>query len=142
MSIESDDRNDLKNQASETIALKLLIVEDDAIIRMVLEKFSIRKGWKVVLVEDGKAAIEAYQKHDFDVIIMDCQMPVLNGYKTTSAIRQFESQRNTHTPIIALTANDSEGVGETCLNAGMDDYLTKPVEPNAFYATIEKWAKS
>jgi len=122
--------------------LKLLIVEDDEIIRMVIEKFSTRKGWKVVLAEDGNVALDAYQKQEFDVIIMDCQMPVLDGYKTTGAIRQLESESGMYTPIIAMTANAREGFRETCLNAGMDDYLTKPVEISAFYATVERWAIS
>lgn len=126
---------------NEEKSLKLLIVEDDSIIRMVLERLSLRKDWKVILAEDGKAAIDAYQKEEFDVIIMDCQMPVLDGFKTTGEIRQLESQRGTHTPIIALTANAFKGVRETCLNAGMDDYLTKPVEINEFYAIVNKWEK-
>lgn len=131
-----------EENSCEEKSLKLLIVEDDGIIRMVIEKFSILKGWKVVLAEDGSAALDAYQKQEFDVIIMDCQMPVLDGYKTTGAIRQLESQSGTHTPIIAMTANATEGFREICLNAGMDDYLTKPVEINVFYAIVEKWRKS
>lgn len=149
MSIESEGGLDYRKNNNQVLvnssvekSLKLLIVEDDAIIRMVLGKFSIRKGWKVIFAEDGKAAIEAYQKQEFDVIIMDCQMPVLDGYKTTGAIRQLERQKCVHTPIIALTANALKGVRETCLNAGMDDYITKPIETNAFYAIVEKWAKS
>lgn len=129
------------NRGEEKL-LKLLIVDDDAIIRMVIEKLALRKGWKVILADDGNAAIDAYQKQKFDIIIMDCQMPVLDGYKTTGAIRQLESQRGTYTPIISLTANALEGVRETCLKAGMDDYLTKPFDANAFYTIIEKWAKS
>lgn len=127
--------------SAEVKPLKLLIVEDDDIIRIVIEKFSIRKGWKVVLAEDGYAALDAYQKQEFDLIIMDCQMPVLDGYKTTEAIRQLERQKGTHTPIIAMTANALKGVRETCLNAGMDDYLTKPIETSAFYEIIERWTK-
>lgn len=134
-----NESRDLGN-SSEEKSLKLLIVEDDEIIRMVIGKFSIRKGWKVVLAEDGNAALDAYQKQEFDVIIMDCQMPVLDGYKTTGVIRQLESQSGTHTPIIAMTANALEGFRETCLHAGMNDYLTKPVETSAFYAIVEKWA--
>lgn len=134
--------NQKVENSGEAKSLKLLIVEDDAIIRMVIEKFSIRKGWKVVLAEDGNAALDAYQKQEFDVIIMDCQMPILDGYKTTAAIRQLERQKGTHTPIIAMTANALIGVRETCLNAGMDDYLTKPVEISAFFAIVERWAKS
>lgn len=128
-------------KSHEGKSLKLLIVEDDVIIRWVLERFSMRKDWDVCLAEDGKAAIDVFQKQDFDVIIMDCQMPVLDGYSTTGEIRQLESQRGRHTPIIALTANSLVGVRETCLNAGMDDYLTKPIEINEFYAMVEKWTK-
>lgn len=148
MSIESKDGEDIRNDNNQVLensgeekSLKLLIVEDDAIIRMVLERFSIQKGWKVIMAEDGKAGIDAFQKQEFDVIIMDCQMPVLDGYKTTGAIRHLESQRSARTPIIALTADNLKGVRETCLNAGMDDYLTKPVETNEFYAIIDKWVK-
>ena len=136
-----NESRDLENIRQEK-PLRLLIVEDDEIIRMVIGKFSIRNGWNVVLAEDGNAALDAYQKQEFDVIIMDCQMPILDGYKTTGAIRQLESQSGTHTPIIAMTANALEGFKQTCLNAGMDDYLTKPVEISEFYTIVEKWAKS
>ena len=137
--MEHEDQVVQSNDKEKT--LKLLIAEDDAIIRMVLEKFALRKGWEVILTEDGKAAIEAYQKQEFDVIIMDCQMPVLDGYKTTGEIRRLESQSGKHTPIIAMTANALKGVREACLEAGMDDYLTKPVEMNSFYAMVERWAE-
>ncbi|UWG96602.1 ATP-binding protein [Dehalobacter sp. DCM] len=140
---EGDKNNEIPDLQvkDEDEPLTLLIVEDDEIIRMVIEKFSLRKGWNVVLAEDGYAAIAAYQRQEFDVIIMDCQMPGLDGYKTTEAIRQIESQRGTHTPIIAMTANALKGVKETCINAGMDDYLTKPIETSEFYEVVERWAK-
>lgn len=126
--------------------LRLLVVEDDEIIRIVIEQFSLRKGWKVVLAKDGYEAIDSYQNQEFDIILMDCQMPGLDGYKTTEAIRKMEGQKlegqkGRHTPIIAMTANALKGVREICLAAGMDDYLTKPVETGTFYAMIEKWAK-
>ncbi|AFM39704.1 CheY-like receiver domain-containing protein [Desulfosporosinus acidiphilus SJ4] len=120
--------------------LKLLIVEDDEINRMVMEKIAIRKGWEVLLAENGEVAVDIYQKLEFEVIIMDCQMPILDGFKATRAIRQLESNSGTHIPIIALTANTLEGDREKCLNAGMDDYLTKPIETNDFYTIVEKWS--
>lgn len=135
-------RNSDSEINGENKSLLLLIVEDDAIIRMVIEKFSIRKGWKVVLAEDGFAALDVYPMHAFDVIIMDCQMPRLDGYKTTKTIRQLESQRGIHTPIIAMTAEASNEAREACLNAGMDDYLTKPLEAGEFYEIVERWARS
>lgn len=140
--LDADDRKnkicDSQNR-DEKKPLRILMVEDDEIIRLVIEKFSERKGWQVVAAEDGYAAIDIYQKQEFDVIIMDCHMPGLDGYKTTEEIRKIESRRGARTPIIAMTANALKGVRETCLNAGMDDYLTKPVEAGVFYATVEKW---
>ena len=133
-------KNRVVEYSSVGHSLRLLIVEDDPIIRRVLERFSMRKAWKVILAEDGKVALDAFRKQEFDVIIMDCHMPKLDGYQTTGEIRQIESQMGTHTPIIALTANDLAGVREACLNAGMDDYLTKPVELNAFYTIVDQWA--
>ncbi|MDR3583940.1 MAG: response regulator [Desulfosporosinus sp.] len=137
-----DNRNQVLGYSGDEKSLRLLIVEDDTIIRMVLENFSKQKGWKVILAENGKAGIDAYQAQEFDVIIMDCQMPVLDGYQTTGAIRQLEGQRSRHIPIIAMTANTLKGDLETCLNAGMDDYLTKPVDKNTFYSIVDKWTKS
>jgi len=144
LAVEEDDvKNEIRDSEIkvEEKPLTLLIVEDDEIIRIVIGKFSLRKGWKVVLAEDGYAALDAYQKQEFDVIVMDCQMPGLDGYQTTEAIRRLERQRGARTPIIAMTADALKGVRETCINAGMDDYLTKPVETSAFYEMVERWAK-
>ncbi|SDH85695.1 ATP-binding response regulator [Desulfosporosinus hippei] len=77
--------------------LKLLIVEDDAINRMVIEKFVKLKKWQFVPVENGKEAVDVYQKYNFDIILMDIQMPVLDGYNATGIIRMFESQKSIHT---------------------------------------------
>lgn len=132
---------DTENNSREKL-LKLLVVDDDVINRKVMEKLAIKKGWEVLLAENGKAAIDIYQKQEFDVIIMDCQMPILDGFKATGTIRQLERNSSTHTPIIALTANALEGDRKKCLDAGMDDYLTKPIEINEFYNIVEKWAKN
>jgi CheY-like chemotaxis protein len=136
------EKNIVKNtdNNSQEKPLKLLIVEDDEINRMVMGKIAIKKGWEVLLAENGKVAVDFYQTREFEVIIMDCQMPLLDGFKATQTIRQLESNSSTHIPIIALTANTLEGDREKCLNAGMDDYLTKPIETNEFYTIVEKWA--
>ncbi|WP_407311645.1 response regulator [Desulfosporosinus sp. SB140] len=136
------EKNIVKNtdNNSQEKPLKLLIVEDDEINRMVMGKIANKKGWEVLLAENGKVAVDFYQKREFEVIIMDCQMPILDGFKATGTIRQLESNSSTHIPIIALTANTLDGDREKCLNAGMDDYLTKPIETNEFYAIVEKWA--
>ncbi|HEY8910025.1 MAG TPA: ATP-binding protein [Desulfosporosinus sp.] len=122
--------------------LKLLIVEDDAISRMVIERIARKKGWQVILAENGQEAIDAYREQRFNAVLMDVQMPILDGYETTEVIRQIESQKGIHTPIIAMTANALKGDNEKCLESGMDDYLTKPINTDEFYATVEKWTKS
>ena len=154
-----EDQNDFANileeedQHSERIVLnnedsvnedvlKLLIVEDDAISRMVMEKLTGQKGWQVILAENGKEAIDAYREQKFNVVLMDIQMPILDGYKATGVIRQLESQKGTHVPIIAMIAHALKGDREKCLESGMDDYLSKPIDADKFYATVEKWANS
>jgi len=120
--------------------LKLLIVEDDAISRMVMEKLAIRKGWFVILAANGKEAVVALKEDCFDAILMDVQMPVLDGYQLTGVIRQMERQTGTHTPIIAITANALERDEKKCLQAGMDDYLSKPIDADELYSVLVKWA--
>ncbi len=121
--------------------LKILLAEDDRVSQMVLEQLARRKGWQVTSCGDGTEAFDTYRQQKFDIVIMDCQMPVLDGYKATRAIRQLESQRGTHIPIIAMTAYALKGDKEKCIDAGMDDYLTKPINAHDFYTTVEKWTK-
>jgi CheY-like chemotaxis protein len=121
--------------------LKLLIVEDDEVSRLVVEKLAKLKGWHVILAENGNEAIDDYRENSFDVILMDVQMPVLDGYLATGVIRQLEKQKGTYTPIIAMTAYALKGDRENCLESGMDDYISKPIDANVFYATVEKWSE-
>ena len=93
-------------------------------------------GHTVRLVTDGNQVLEALDKETFDLIFMDCQMPSMDGYETTSTIRQRESGGR-HTPIIALTAHAMEGARQKCLDAGMDGYLSKPIQANPLYETLE-----
>jgi len=108
---------------------------------MIVEQFAKRKGWKVTAVENGKEAVEAFQRMSFDAILMDVQMPVMDGYTARGIIRQIETLTNRHTPIIAVTANVLKEDREKCLEAGMDDSISKPVEVNEFYEMVEKWTK-
>lgn len=135
-------RSFVKNMDAKQKKLKLLIVEDDAISRMVLEKLATAKGWQFISAENGKLGITAYEEQYFDAIVMDARMPVLDGYAATGAIRILESQKGTHIPIVAMTAYAMKGDEEKCLAAGMDDYLSKPIDVDEFYATIEKWTKN
>ena len=133
--------NNIEESTKED-GFKLLIVEDDAISRMIIERFAKVKGWHAILAENGKEAIDNYQENSFDAILMDVQMPVINGYQATGVIRQLEKQKGTYTPIIAMTAYTLKGDRENCLESGMDDYISKPIDANAFYATVEKWANA
>ena len=94
----------------------------------------------VVLAEDGQFAVDLHAQNAFDAILMDVQMPRLDGYNATRMIREKEAQSGKHVAIIAMTANAMKGDRETCLEAGMDDYISKPVRSAELYAVLEKYA--
>ncbi len=126
-----------ETQRSTTI----LFAEDDQVSRTMIEKVALRKGWKVTLAENGREAVEIFKQKSFDIVLMDVQMPLMNGYVATGLIRAFECSKGIRTPIVALTAFSVPGDREKCLEAGMDDYLSKPVSFDAFYTMVEKWTK-
>ena len=98
-----------------------------------------KKGLDIKTAENGKVAIDIFKKDRFDLILMDVNMPYLDGYSATAVIRLKEQLTNAHTPIIAMTAYALSGDKEKCLNAGMDDYISKPVDINEFNRIIDKW---
>lgn len=127
--------------SSSTVAippgLRVLLVEDNAVNRMVMEATLARLECSVVAAEDGVAAVECVAREEFDVVLMDCQMPVMDGYEATRRIRASGlPSRNVR--IVALTANALEGDRERCLAAGMDDYLSKPVMRGALLEALER----
>ena len=107
--------------------LKVLLVEDNAVNRAVASRMLEKMGHFVTIAENGKFALILCQEQSFDLILMDCQMPELDGYETTRVIRTLEQGTETHIPIIAVTAHAMEGDRERCLAAGMDEYVTKPI---------------
>ncbi len=107
--------------------LRLLLAEDGAVNRAVFMGLLTEQGHEVTCVEDGEAAIEAWQEFDFDAIFMDVQMPILDGLEATQRIRQLEPDGD-HIPIIAITAGAMADDEQRCLQAGMDDYLSKPID--------------
>ena len=100
-----------------------------------------KKGHQVVVAKNGKEAFEAYQRERFDLILMDVQMPEMDGFEATAAIRGQESE-GTHIPIIAMTAHALKGDMELCLGAGMDAYISKPISAAVLFETIAKFAVS
>jgi len=119
-------------------AWRILVAEDNLINQRVIIQMLDNLGCQVSLAEDGKQALRALQKQDFDLVFMDCHMPNMDGFAATAAIRQQE-QTGTHLPIIALTANAMQGDREQCLQVGMDDYLSKPISSNDLRRMLGKW---
>ena len=108
--------------------LHILAAEDNRVNQRLLARLLEKEGHKVTLVEDGEAAVAASEETDFDVILMDVQMPVMDGLEATRCIRNREHATGKHVPIVALTAHAMKGDRERCLEAGMDAYVAKPVQ--------------
>lgn len=120
--------------------VRVLIAEDNEINQKVAEKTLIREGFLVTLAGNGREALQILKALPFDLVLMDCQMPEMDGYETTRRIRELpEHLRNI--PIIAMTANVVKGDRERCLQAGMNDYISKPFELAQLLAAIAKVVK-
>lgn len=117
----------------------ILVVDDNAgnqyVARAVLERF----GFCARLVANGEEALDAYSRDDFDLILMDCRMPIMDGYEATTAIRKAEETTGGHVPIVGITAYAFDGDREKCLAAGMDDYVTKPLSLQTFKEVLGRW---
>ena len=123
--------------------LRILLVEDNAVNQKLAVKILEKRGHRVVVAGNGSEALEAIGKENFHVVLMDVQMPVMDGYTATRKIRKREEKFGTsqkHIPIIAMTAHAMKGDREKCLAAGMDDYITKPINPNTLFPVIERWS--
>ncbi len=132
-----------KQSHEETLPLQVLVAEDQIINRKIVVQLLEKKGWMVSTVENGKLAIEAFKENPnkYDIILMDVQMPEVDGYMATEKIREFEAVHGGHVPIVAMTAFAMVGDKEKCLAAGMDYYVSKPISPDELYATIIKYSK-
>ncbi|MDX2471816.1 MAG: MASE3 domain-containing protein [SAR324 cluster bacterium] len=117
---------------------KVLIVEDDGVNQVVVTRFLEILGYQVFLAADGKEAVQRFQRETFDLILMDCLMPVMDGYAATKAIRKLEQSAG-HIPIIAITAKAMVSDRAKCLSVGMDDFLAKPVSHSELEQTLLKW---
>ena len=119
----------------------ILLVEDDAVNQMVLAAMLEQLGCRVDIVDDGEAACDAAARTRYDMVFMDCHMPVMDGFDAARRIRDGEARGDgRHTPIVALTALALAGDRERCLSAGMDDYMTKPVRAATLAAAVQRWA--
>ncbi len=143
--IESTDFTENQKEAprKETVIekkLNILVAEDQAINQKIILQFLQRKGYAVTIAENGRIAFEKFKESQYDMILMDIQMPELDGLDTTRLIRKHEENQEKHTPIIAMTAHAMKGDKEKCLAAGMDYYITKPINPPELYKAIDLYS--
>jgi signal transduction histidine kinase/CheY-like chemotaxis protein/ligand-binding sensor domain-containing protein len=121
---------------------RILIVEDNVINQTLARRMVEKLGHSAQVVADGTEALQALARASFDLVLMDCQMPVLDGYEATAAVRRREKATGRHIPIVAMTANVAEGEREHCLQVGMDDYIPKPVKMSVLVAVLQRWLNS
>ena len=120
--------------------LRILVAEDNPVNQQLALHLLERRGHSAVVAENGREALSAMDKHKFDLVLMDVQMPEMGGLEATRAIRENEKVTSQHVPIIAMTAHAMQGDRERCLEAGMDGYLSKPLDPKIFHQTVESMA--
>jgi CheY-like chemotaxis protein len=127
-----------QSNASRFVTARILVVEDNRTNQRVAQKMLEGLGYTADLQANGQLGVEAHAAAPYDLILMDCQMPVMDGYEASRAIRALSGEAR-HVPIIALTANALEGDRERCLAAGMNDYLTKPLKRERLRTALEEW---
>jgi CheY-like chemotaxis protein len=118
---------------------RLLLAEDNPVNQKLVTGLLHKLGYEVKVVETGYDVLEAFSQESYALVLMDCQMPGMNGFEATTQIRLTDTRLGKHTTIIALTAHVSEGDRERCLAAGMDDYLSKPINQKILQTMLEKW---
>jgi two-component system sensor histidine kinase/response regulator len=119
--------------------IRLLVAEDDLVTRMVLKKLLDSVGYQADFVEDGQQAVDVLRQQQYDLVLMDCFMPRLDGFAATRQIRgATDGSLNPRIPIIAMTGLTADTDRERCLDAGMDDHIGKPVKADELVATVEK----
>jgi len=122
-------------------SLNILVVEDNAVNQMVIDELLHDFGHTTVLAENGEQAIECVKQGHIDLVLMDCQMPIMDGFEATRHLRTMEARNDSpRMPIIAVTSNAIKGDRERCLHAGMDDYVSKPIDTTKLAAAINKYS--
>jgi len=138
--------NDARSGAVDVIPTsfcgRVLLAEDNPVNRELAVAMLEAASLQVMLAHDGREAVSAAAAGGIDLILMDCQMPEMDGFAATQAIREAQAPGDARIPIVALTANAMEGDRERCLEAGMDDYLSKPFKPLQLYAMLARWLPS
>jgi len=137
--LDVNQRPALRERDAAELELIVLVAEDDVVNQMVVVQMLELMDCRVDVANDGAAAFARASATDYDLIFMDCHMPVMDGFESTRRIRAFEGIGRSRTPIVALTADTLASDRERCRDAGMDDFVTKPVSSTMLAATIERW---
>ena len=135
--MEAAPRNNHRSEERRGVGpLRILMAEDNAINQRVGKLILQRAGFEIDLVSDGSEAVEAHRANPYDLILMDCQMPTMDGFEASRRIRHLGERQPV---IVAVTANALVGERERCLSAGMDDYLSKPFQAEQLVAVVRRW---
>jgi CheY-like chemotaxis protein len=132
-------RYSLANARPIAASLRILVAEDNAVNQKLVARLLEKRGHSVEVVANGRKALGALNKRAYDLVLMDVQMPEMDGFEATREIRKREKETGLHTQIIALTAHAMKGDRERCLEAGMDAYLTKPIRPKELDDLLENY---
>jgi len=130
-------RYTLHDTAAPPVSLRVLIAEDNLVNQRLAMRLLEKRGHQVTIAGNGREAVAAAEQDTFDLVLMDLQMPEMDGFEATAALRKREKETGIHLPIIALTAHALKGDRERCLEAGMDGYLSKPIRPQELDAALE-----
>ena len=131
-------RASLADGASAQKALRILLAEDNAVNKKLAVRLLQKHGYEVVVAGNGREALAAVEREPFDLVLMDVQMPEMDGFEATQAIRERERGTGHHLPIVAMTAHAMKGDQERCLQAGMNSYVSKPINSAELFAVIEQ----
>ena len=118
--------------------IRVLLAEDNAVNQKLATRLLEKHGYEVTVAGDGRAALHELERGAFDLVLMDVQMPAMDGFEATAAIRETEKSTGVHIPIIAMTAHSLKGDEERCIAGGMDAYVSKPIRTHDLFATIER----
>jgi len=132
-------RYSLQDPREPSVSLRVLLVEDNLVNQRLAMRLLEKRGHSVVVASNGGEALTAFDNEDFDLLLMDLQMPEMDGFEATTAIRMKEKGSTNHLPIVALTAHAMKGDREKCLAGGMDGYLTKPIRPQELDELLESY---